>query len=221
MTLDHIGIVFFDQLPLIGRCILFTPGGLTFPIMAFLLTEGYRHTSDFKKYALRLLIFAVIALVPFIWAIGPALDILFTLLLGLITIYLYDNMNNRVVFWFVFAGITFASSFCDWSFVGVPMVLCYHAISHPTKRLVVPVALSWIMMAVLTLTESMQDPAYMFSLGIPMLLFNYVGCTATIFLLRHYNGERGKGFKYFFYIYYPAHLLVLGILYSLLFGQLW
>ena len=219
MTFDHIGNVFVDQLPLLGECLLFIPGGLTFPIMAFLLTEGYRHTSNYKKYALRLLIFAIISFVPFVWALFPMLNVLFTLMLGLIVIYLYDHMKNRVGFWFAFVGITLFTTFCDWPWVGVPMVLCYHVIKNPVKRLVVPVALTWIVMTVSSISNLLTDPAMQFVDALPSLLYAYIGCTATIFLLLRYNGEKGKMPKYFFYAYYPAHLLVLGLIWHLMYGM--
>ena len=97
MTLDHLVIVFNIQQPLWAKIMLFAFGGLTFPIMAFLLVEGYKHTSNFKRYALRLLLFAFITYIPYMWAMrGFGLNVLFTLLLGLITLYLYDHMKNRV-----------------------------------------------------------------------------------------------------------------------------
>lgn len=102
MTMDHTGIVFGDYLPFWAKIALFAFGGLTFPTMAFLLVEGYKHTSDCKRYALRILLFAVIAQIPFMWAMhSPGLNVMFTLLLGLITLYLYDHMKNRTKFWFV------------------------------------------------------------------------------------------------------------------------
>ena len=62
---------------------LFGFGGLTFPIMAFLLVEGYRHTSNVARYARRLLVFALVAQVPFGMFLSPGLNVLFTLLVCL------------------------------------------------------------------------------------------------------------------------------------------
>lgn len=219
MTFNHIGNAFVEQLPPLGECLLFLPGGLTFPIMAFLLTEGYRHTSNFKKYAQRLLLFAIISFVPFAWALFPIFNVLFTLLLGLIVIYLYDNMKNRPVFWFIFVAISLLTIFCDWALVGVPMVLCYHVITHPVKRVFVPVVLTWIMMTVASYIEVLTDPATQFIDVLPSLLYAWIGCTVTIFLLLRYNGEKGGMPKYFFYIFYPGHLLIIAVVYALTFGM--
>jgi len=218
MTMDHIGSAFWGQLPILWRCILFLPGGLTFPIMAFLLTEGYRHTRDVKKYALRLLIFAAISLLPFGWALNPTLNVIVTLLLGLITIYLYDNMKNRVGFWFAFIGITLFTTICDWPWVGIPMILCYHVISRPKKRVIIPVVFAWVLMGGMVIIEMLLNPQFVFISALPNLLYAFVGCTATIFLLLRYNGKKGSSPKYLFYVYYPAHLLLLGLIRGFVFG---
>ena len=218
MTMDHIGTVFLAQLPSWAQCILFAPGGLTFPIMAFLLTEGYRHTSDYQKYRNRLLLFALISFVPFAWAFLPFFNVMFTLLLGLITIYLYDNMKNRTAFWFAFAGITLLTTFCDWAWAGVPMILCYHTISNPRKRLIVPVLIAWGLVGGVSLLRALGNSEFVLMSVLPNLLYAFVGCTATNFLLQQYNGEKGNSSKYFFYIYYPVHLVVLSLIRGLMFG---
>jgi hypothetical protein len=221
MTFDHVGNVFHDQIPLWGRMILFAPGGLTFPIMAFLLTEGYTHTRDVKKYGQRLLIFAIVAFVPFAWGVFHALNILFTLFFGLIVIYLYDHMTKRVGFWFIFIGITLLSMFCDWGIMGVPMILCYHTIKNPVRRVVVPLFFIWIFTIIDVVMSVVTMPDIDLLAMIPNILYAFVGSTATIPLLLNYNGARGRSMKYFFYTYYPAHLLVLAILRGLIFGIWW
>ena len=93
MLLDHIGKVFLpDQIWL--QCL----GRLAFPIFAFGVAEGYLHTRNVKKYAIRLTIFAIISQAPYaLFRIAAGndptnLNILFTLLLGLIAIYVYDKL---------------------------------------------------------------------------------------------------------------------------------
>ena len=75
---------------------LFGFGGLTFPIMAFLLVEGYRHTSNVARYARRLLVFALVAQVPFGMFLSPGLNVLFTLLVCLGLLYALRAIG---VFW--------------------------------------------------------------------------------------------------------------------------
>lgn len=221
MTMDHAGIIFTDYLSVPAQMILFAPGGLTFPIMAYLLTVGYRHTRDFKRYALRLLAFALVSFVPFSWMMGRwYFNVLFTLLLGLVGIYLYDHMQSRAGFWLAFAGLTLLSVFCDWNLIGVPMILCYHAIQGEKLRVVVPVLFPWGLM-VLPMLPALALMPEMIPAAVPQLLYVVVGCTATIPLLLSYNGERGRPMKYFFYVYYPLHLAVLCSLRYLLFGVLW
>jgi hypothetical protein len=60
MIIDHYGAIFQNDI-IIFRII----GRLAFPIYCFLLVEGYYHTSNVKKYAARLLVFAFISEIPF------------------------------------------------------------------------------------------------------------------------------------------------------------
>lgn len=211
MTMDHIGIVFGDYLPLWAKIALYAFGGLTFPTMAFLLVEGYKHTSNFKRYALRLLIFAGVSLIPFMWAMHACgLNIMFTLLLGLITLYLYDHMNSRIGFWLVFVLFIILSAFMDWGLMGVPMVLMYYVLKGKWKKLIIPILLP----IGLALTELVFGILFFPSLEqvLPSLAFSFIGCSLTVPLLAAYNGQRGRSIKYLFYIYYPGHLLILALL---------
>lgn len=95
MLTDHIWatfMVFGDWMTYIGR--------LAFPIFAFQIVEGFVHTSNLKKYILRLLVFAVITEIPFnlfcssSWFYPYHQNVLFTLLLGLLAIAVIDKARN-------------------------------------------------------------------------------------------------------------------------------
>ena len=219
MTADHIGNAYWDQLPLLGRCLLFTPGGLTFPIMAYLLTVGYRHTSDVRRYALRLGVFALIALVPFWWVLGQHLNVLFTLLMGLVVIWADDHLKNRVLFGVLFIAAILASNWCDWQFIGVPMVFLYHRVQNRYLKVLLPALVVWAMGAYYVLQLTAMQASFIAWLNfLPNLLYIFIGVTATIPLLLAYNGQRGRPLKYFFYAYYPLHIACLGLLRGILFG---
>ena len=76
-------------------------GRLTFPIFAFQIAEGFIHTSNIKKYTLRLLIFALISEIPFnlfyggSWFYPYHQNVMFTLLLGLLAICQIDKIKKE------------------------------------------------------------------------------------------------------------------------------
>ena len=88
MLIDHIGLVLFPEV-MILRCI----GRLSFPIFAFLIVEGFEHTSDFKKYMVRILLFGLMSEIPYNLMIsGKFIDfthqnVFFTFAIGLMMLY--------------------------------------------------------------------------------------------------------------------------------------
>ena len=222
MTADHIGNAFYGQLPLVARCILFAPGGLTFPIMAYLLTVGYQHTRDVRRYALRLAVFALLSTLPFFWVLGNKLNVMFTLLMGLGIIWADDHLKNRAAFAGLLVAAILASHWCDWSYIGVPMILLYHRGKDTAWRTLAPVALVWLMGLSFIIDPLLQGTWQQYwTYFMPSLLYCFVGATATIPLLSAYGGKQGLPLKYFFYAYYPVHIALIGLARGLLFGIWW
>lgn len=215
MTLDHIGIVLGGYMPFWAQCALYALGGLTFPIMAFLLCEGFRHTKNVKKYMLRLLGFAVITQIPYQWALMKQLNVLFTLLLGLLAIYLTSKIKSPLASGLIIVGFTAVTIVCDWGLIGVPMVLLYYYVKNRRAKLVLPILLPMALIG----TGSVVALLYGQLFVLPQLLYVLIGCTLTIPLLASYNGQRGRPMRYFFYAYYPAHIAVLGLVRGLAFGN--
>ncbi len=235
MTFNHIGLVFGNYilqdygtgnyLPVFIETALYAFGGLTIPIMAFMISEGYKYTSNFKRYVGRLLCFAAAAYIPFAWVFhAPLFNVLFTFAMGLITLYLHDHMKNRVGFWFVFAGLTAATVVMDGALAGVPMILLYHVLEGKRGRLVIPaLILACIKIIMFIFRFAVPDwTVETILLGLPDLSFAFVGCMLTIPLLSKYNGKQygnTKPPKYLFYIYYPAHILILCLVRGFMFGE--
>lgn len=120
---------------------LYSVGGMTFPIMAFLLAEGYAHTSDVRRYALRLGIFALIAQVPYSLLFGVQGNVLFTLLIGLGILCLSDRFGTA---WGAAATIVatlLLCSFADWGSIGFIAIFLFGTLreaSRPPARSPLP-----------------------------------------------------------------------------------
>lgn len=186
----HFWYRFDDVLRAIGR--------LAFPLFCFLLVEGFLHTKNSKKYALRLGFFALISEIPFDLAFNEKLleisyqNVFFTLLIGLLVLiglkYFEETLPPHfswLRFLVALTGILFAVFLrTDYDAFGIMLiVLLYEFRNLKTLRCIA---------------------------GAILMLFNSTtGCLAFL-LIWFYNGERGKQLpKYFFYLFYPAHLMVL------------
>ncbi len=128
MLCDHMGDAFvghFSFFNLIGR--------IAFPIFAFQIVQGYIHTHDLKKYALRLFIFACVSQIPFMLFLTTFYDsfylnIFFTLCLGILCLYGYDKIKNK------YLGVLFAILICivaqfiqvDYGAYGVAVIFLFY-----------------------------------------------------------------------------------------------
>lgn len=205
MTCNHAAWIFSGQLSFPLLCALEGAGGVTFPIMAFLIAEGWRHTSNIRKYELRLAVFALVSQVPFTLFLGSTLNVMFTLLIGLVLLDLRDSLTSRAVWWVaVVAGIGI-SWFCDWQILGVPMILIAGLMPTEKERALYPVLLPMLGIGLPALVGVVTGDASM----LPNLLYALGNGIAGLFLCC-YNGKRGRPMKWFFYGYYPAHIALLG-----------
>ena len=96
MIIDHTGAVLFP-----GELMFRYIGRISFPIFCFLLTEGFFHTKDVRKYMLRLGIFAVVSEIPYDLAFrGTVLEfehqnVFFTLFMGVVMMYALEKSGER------------------------------------------------------------------------------------------------------------------------------
>ncbi len=211
MLLDHIGWAFFATASLSGQILHFV-GRLTGPVMAYFLEEGYEHTRDPKKYAARLGIFALVSCVPYSLfesgkVFGLQQSVMFTLLLGFLAVWIWDKApwsegrKKAAVI-----GLCFLSVIGDWPVMDVlwPFLLFRYR-EDRERQWDVYLAVS---VAAFAMSAAGWQPAWAgaFSAGVflPYLLLRY-----------GYSGEPGSRsafHKWFFYLFYPAHLLLLWVL---------
>ena len=235
MVMQHTAIVLADIMPLGLEIPLHFAGGFTFPIMAFMLVEGYRKTSNLKRYILRMFIFALVAQAPFMLAFANTemfwqLNIMFTLMFGLFTLIIYDKMKARWLFWIIFVIYVIASTFfVNWGLFGPLMILLYHVFTKETSRRIMPgiiIASSMAAFGLIGLCSVAMldfaggtDPKIAYILGdvgtqemMNALVLNLafaIGIFVPVFLLHRYNSQRGRDVRYLFYAIYPLHLLIL------------
>ena len=211
MVIDHIGWRFFTTGTVTGQILHFI-GRLTGPIMAYMLYEGYMHTRNVAKYALRLGIFALISWVPYSlyetrkW---PTLQfgVIYTLFLALLTIWMWDKANIKKGLKILLVIVACLLSFMgDWPVMDILWPLFLFIYRDEPKRqwrsFIIIIAVEAGCMNLMAILSG-QPFSNVFQLGafmVPPLI---------IYL---YNGESGskKAFhKWFFYVFYPLHLLII------------
>ena len=234
MGVHHTFMVLWELFPMWLHIPLYALRGVTFPIMAFFVTEGFRRTSNIKKYMLRLLIFALIAQLPYMIAFEyTMLNIIFTILLSLICISMYDKWyvkeNKQALFVVTFVVILIVSLiFFEGGLVGPLMIFLFHVIKDEKKRRAIPLVCWGVLSIFLSLLsrasmsfviDGEEFAALMETQGRIMQLeselMQYyvvsVGSFLIIPLLLAYNGERGKRAKFLFYTFYPLHFVILAL----------
>lgn len=191
MVVDHVGAGIFPEWPWMRYI-----GRLTMPIMCYFIGEGFHRTRDVKGYAVRLLIFALIAEAPFQLFFREPGNVMFTLLGGLLFLWAWRDLKNRFLAYAAMALILFAVNIpgyeTDYGVWGVLMVFLAGIPVHPKARAMAPALLCGLNNAL----NRLREPLWYWPLFAGLLL-----CL--------YNGKRGRPMKYFFYVFYPLHLLIL------------
>lgn len=226
MTVDHIAWAMFDGypralLPLVMHII----GRLTCPIMCYFIAEGYHYTRNINKYTFRLFAFAFVSHFAYIFASNDFVDfksfipfyydnflnqtsVMWSLAWGLVMLRIADSKRiksiYKVLLVILICIITLPS---DWSCIAA---LCIMAIG--TNRGNFCKQMSWMIFYV-----ALYSLVYFFAIDKAYGILQ-MGVVLSIPVIAMYNGKRGKNpkinkfMKWFFYIFYPAHLFVIGLI---------
>lgn len=232
MLLDHIGMIIVypmyinacmvDGVEMMGELvpdeakrlymiytILRIIGRLAFPIFAFMITEGFQHTHDLKKYILRLFSFAVISEIPYNLAAGRSFsypysqNVLWTFLVAVIMMWAVEKYALKIentakrtaVSILIVIAAVLLTLLSDGGSSGMLLIASMYFFKDDKKKYWLGCVASLILM-------SWQFMAIQ------------IFAAAALVLIEMYNGEKGKGSKYLFYIFYPAHLLALTLISS-------
>ncbi len=212
---------FWYYLDYVGRAV----GRTAFPIFCFMVLEGYFHTRSRIRYLFRLVLFGLISHYPFNWIFFPGstrphTGTMFTLALGLLSIWILDSMlrafppdrdpkgkgtGNRWLNLLIALAVSCPAVFglcwaakmigSDYTYGGVMTIVIMYLLRQSRDLQAI---LSWGWLAFYSSFELYAIPGF--------------------FLIRCYNGRKGKQYKYFFYIFYPAHLLILYLIRKSIFG---
>ena len=212
MFIDHMGHTLFPGVMWL-RCI----GRIAFPIFCFLIAEGCVYTHDRKKYALRLLVFALLSEIPFNlmtggWVWNPYdQNVLWTLLAGALVCWLMDwALKRRAASSFVLTGAVMVAAYWllellntdygGWGMLLVAMFYGIHRAPGGAVSKMIAQAFGLVLFSIAVMGGVLSIELWSLWALVPIWL---------------YNGQRGfpnKAVQYGFYAFYPVHILLLSLI---------
>ncbi len=189
-------------------------GYFTAVTMCYFLTEGYRYTRSRRRYALRLLVFGLVSQLPYTLALGVLqLNMMFTLLLCFGILWVLDTQPPGLFQAVTVAALVLASLYTDWALLAPVFTILFAQSGRDTEKLAASFGAAALLFFGVNLLSYLGGPY-----TLPQALLHAGGTGLGILasgavILFCYNGQRakrGRAFsKWFFYLFYPAHLLAL------------
>lgn len=212
MLIDHMGFTLFPHavwMRAVGR--------LAFPIFCFLIAEGCAHTRDKKRYAGRLLLFAVLSELPFNlmcsgqWLSWNYQNVLWTLLIGALVCWAMDWARTRPEMWQrlpadaaiavgFLLGQVCNTDYGGWGMLLVAAFYCARRCPYPQMAKMAIQAIGLVFFSIGVMGGRVTIELWSLTALVPIWM---------------YNGERGfsnKTLQYGFYAFYPVHILILSVL---------
>ena len=202
MLLDHMGILLFPQ-----QVWLRIAGRLAFPIFAFFVGEGMRHSRNRRAYLIRLGIFGGITQLPFLLGLlSGSGSVIATFFLSAAGISLYDKLRTKLPGWISILPLLLLAWIAhllptDYGWLGVLTPACVYLARSRRPQLTVLAVFMGIQYLLLS-GSGFPNAVHWISAA--------MACLAVLLIALFYNGQRGNIGKWFFYWFYPLHLIVLG-----------
>ena len=197
MVIDHTGYMFFPRVIWIRKV-----GRIAFPVFAFFVAEGFFYTKDRRRYLLRMLLFAVISELPFDLAFfgkwyWKYQNVMFSFALAILALMIFEkSRENRT--WGGFALGLLGIAGCAWVSVLINTDYSYYA--------VILVAVFYIFRG---LGRACSNGAAVLFQVLDHPHDVQTWSILSFIPLMLYSGEKGRGLKWFFYVFYPGHLLLM------------
>lgn len=201
-------------------------GRISFPIFAFMIVEGYFHTKNLKKYVVRLLVFAIISEIPFNLAMGSRIfypvhqNVLWSFLISIGLIFWNEKAKTTHKIWkqivvgcvtVVLGTLLGLLTMLDFYHAGILTVLVFYFFRQRKWWSYLGQFLClWYIN-----TEVLGGFCYEIPMFGEVYFIHRQGfallALIPIWLYHGRQGYHSKGLQYVYYIFYPLHLLILGL----------
>ena len=131
-----------------------------------------------------------------------SLNVFFTLLLGLTSIYIYDKVKYKFlgIISVILLGLVARFSHCDYGSYGVLIIFIFYLF----KNSFINAAIAFIVATCIKYSIPIIKHGFYYE-----YLYLLIGTLSSIIFISFYNGKKGKDIKYLLYFFYPIHLLLL------------
>lgn len=206
MLIDHFNKAIITpylnyQQPLVAISTIFDIiGRIAFPIFAFMIVEGFYKTKSRGKYLRNLLIFAIISEIPYdmfqskVFINNRSQNIMWALALGLLTLIIVDKLKEKIknkYTWLILSILI----------VGVNAIIAT----------LLSFDYDYYSIIIIFILYLFYDKRFVGSLISYLVIIKEVYAILGFAVINFYNGEKGRQNKLFNYLFYPIHLLILGL----------
>lgn len=213
MLIDHIGMFFIPASTPVG-CIMRVIGRLTAPIMCMFLAEGYYYTSSKTKYGARLFVFAVLSQFAYAYAHGnslltPDFNMIFTLFLCFLILLANEKIESSALKAAAIISLTAISYFCDWGIFAPLWVLNFYIFRENKERKTLFFSIIAGMVVITSVVFCVLNGYHWYGELWQLGLYLFI---PVVFLYNGKSGSKNSFSKWFFYLFYPLHLILLRVI---------